>query len=88
MGPFNREARILEQNAEVANGAGHHSVIHVPQTDAYYMVYHRRPRGVTTRDHRETCIDRMYFDEQGYIQPVEITFEGIPAQTLNCLTQF
>ena len=83
MGPFNREARILEQNAEVANGAGHHSVIHVPQTDAYYMVYHRRPRGVTTRDHRETCIDRMYFDEQGYIQPVEITFEGVPAQTLN-----
>jgi hypothetical protein len=29
----------------VATGAGHHSVIHHPAADAWYMVYHRRPLG-------------------------------------------
>ena len=29
------------------------------------------------RDSRVVCIDRMYFDENGYIKPVKITFEGV-----------
>lgn len=76
-GPFERVGKILEQDPGVATGAGHHSVINIPGTDEYYIVYHRRPLGETDGNHRETCIDRMYFDEQGLIKPVKITFEGV-----------
>ncbi|MFV0591723.1 MAG: glycoside hydrolase family 43 protein [Draconibacterium sp.] len=81
-GPFERIGVILEQDASVATGAGHHSVIQVPGTDEYYIVYHRRPLGETNGNHRETCIDRMYFDENGLIKPVKITFEGVSARPL------
>ena len=81
-GPFQRVGKILQQDPEVATGAGHHSVIHVPGTEDYYIVYHRRPLGDTGRDHRVTCIDRMTFDAEGYINPVKITFEGVPAHPL------
>lgn len=81
-GPFKRIGKILKQDSNVATGAGHHSVIHIPGTDEYYIVYHRRPLGETDGNHRETCIDRMYFDESGQIKPVKITFEGVPARAL------
>lgn len=76
-GPFHRVGKILEQDPEVATGAGHHSVMHVPGSDDYYIVYHRRPLDNEGRDHRVTCIDKMTFDENGYILPVKITFEGV-----------
>ncbi len=82
-GPFKRIGKILKQDPDVATGAGHHSVIHVPGTDEYYIVYHRRPLGETDGNHRETCIDRMYFDEDGLIKPVKITFEGVSERPLN-----
>ena len=81
-GPFKRIGKILKQDPKVATGAGHHSVIHIPGTDEYYIVYHRRPLGETDGNHRETCIDRMYFDDQGFIQPVKITFEGVKPRLL------
>jgi beta-xylosidase len=81
-GPFKRIGKILEQDPGVATGAGHHSVISIPGADEHYIVYHRRPLGETDGNHRETCIDRMYFDENGYILPVRITFEGVNARTL------
>ena len=27
--------------------------------------------------HRQTCIDRMEFDADGFIKPVKMTFEGV-----------
>ncbi|WP_430971860.1 glycoside hydrolase family 43 protein [Sunxiuqinia rutila] len=81
-GPFKRIGKILKQDPNVATGAGHHSVIQVPGTDEYYIVYHRRPLGETDGNHRVTCIDRMYFDENGLIKPVKITFEGVPKRKL------
>ena len=81
-GPFERIDKILEQDANVATSAGHHSVIHEPKSDKYYIVYHRRPLGDTGRDHRVTCIDEMTFDENGHINPVKITFEGVKANPL------
>ncbi len=82
-GPFTRIGTILEQDPKVATGAGHHSVIHIQGTEEYYIVYHRRPLSETDGNHRETCIDRMYFDDQGFIQPVKITFEGVDSRRLN-----
>ena len=76
-GPFRRVGKILQQDPAVATGAGHHSVIQVPGKDEYYIVYHRRPLTETGRDSRETCIDRLYFDRQGNIVPVKMTFEGV-----------
>ncbi len=76
-GPFRRVGKILQQDPAVATGAGHHSVIQVPGKDEYYIVYHRRPLTETGRDCRETCIDRLYFDRQGNIVPVKMTFEGV-----------
>ncbi len=78
LGPFKRIGKILQQDPNVATGAGHHSVIKLPDRDVYYIVYHRRPLGDTDGNHRVVCIDRMEFDEQGHIKPVKITFEGVP----------
>ena len=77
LGPFQRIGKILQQDPSVATGAGHHSVIQLPGRDVYYIVYHRRPLGERDGNHRVVCIDRMEFDEQGFIKPVKITFEGV-----------
>jgi len=81
-GPFNRVGTILKQDSAVATSAGHHSLIHKKADDSWYIVYHRRPLGETHANHRATCIDRMYFDEAGFIKPVQMTFEGVQKQTL------
>ena len=79
LGPFNRIGKILEQDPEVATGAGHHSVIQLPGKDQYYIVYHRHPLGSTLGSEREVCIEKLEFDENGFIKPVKITFEGVEA---------
>jgi beta-xylosidase len=81
-GPFNRIGKILQQDPAIATGAGHHSVINIPGTDEWYIVYHRRPLTTKNGNHRETCIDRMFFDKDGLILPVKITTEGVPARPL------
>jgi beta-xylosidase len=81
-GPFNRIGTILKQDASIATGAGHHSVIQVPGKDEWYIVYHRRPLTETDGNHRVTCIDKMYFDKDGKILPVKITNEGVAARKI------
>ncbi|MGF7217780.1 beta-xylosidase [Spirosoma lacussanchae] len=81
-GPFERVGKVLQQDPTVATGAGHHSVINVPGTDDWYIIYHRRPLTETDGNHRETCIDKLYFDEKGAIKPVRITKEGVEARRL------
>ncbi|WCJ61260.1 glycoside hydrolase family 43 protein [Fontisphaera persica] len=82
LGPFQRIGKILQQDPTVATGAGHHSVLKIPNQDTWYIVYHRRPLGEKDGNHRVTCMDRMEFDEQGFIKPVKITFDGVPAHPL------
>ena len=81
-GPFERVGKILQQDPTIATGAGHHSVIKIPNKDEWYIVYHRRPLTEKDGNSRETCIDRMYFDEKGMIKPVVITKEGVKKRTL------
>jgi beta-xylosidase len=81
-GPFKRIDKVLKQDPKIATGAGHHSVIQIPETDEYYAVYHRRPLGETDGNSRVTCIDRMEFDEDGFIKPIRITHEGVAARRL------
>lgn len=81
-GPFERKGTILQRDSLVATGAGHHSVINIPGTDEWYIVYHRRPLHEKAGNSRVTCIDRMKFDKQGNIEPVIMTFKGVAARPL------
>jgi len=81
-GPFERAGKILQQDPKVATGAGHHSVLHAPGSDKWYIVYHRRPLGETDRNHRVVCIDEMRFDVNGAILPVVITMDGVGRDAL------
>ena len=75
--------RIPENNLILAKdpskgiyGTGHNSVLQIPGKDEWYIVYHRfsRPNGIKMGDaagyHREVCIDRMEFNEDGSIRQV------------------
>jgi len=81
-GPFNRIGTVLQQDAKIATGAGHHSVINIPGTDDWYIVYHRRPLNETDGNSRVTCIDKMNFDSNGNILPVVMTVEGVQPRIL------
>jgi beta-xylosidase len=81
-GPFKKIGTILKQDAAVATGAGHHSVIQVPGKDEWYIIYHRRPLTETDGNHRVTCIEKMTFDKDGLINTVKITNEGVTAQVI------
>lgn len=81
-GPFKRVGKILQQDPKVATGAGHHSVIKGVGNDEWYIVYHRRPLTETSAHSRETCIDRLYFNKDGFIEPVKMTFDGVGASRL------
>ncbi|OFX79884.1 MAG: hypothetical protein A2071_00865 [Bacteroidetes bacterium GWC1_47_7] len=58
---------------------GHHSVLQMPGTDEWYIVYHRfqRPDAIKLgRDagyNREVCINKMTFDDNGYIMVITPT---------------
>jgi beta-xylosidase len=82
LGPFTRIGKILKQDPHVATGAGHHSVINIPGTLNWYIVYHRRPLGDTNANHRVTCIDKLEFDVNGLIKDVKITKNGVAAQSI------
>ena len=75
-GPFEKVGTVLKQDPAVATGAGHHSVVALPN-DEWLIVYHRRPLAETDRNHRVTCVDTMVFDENGLIKPVVITQKGV-----------
>ncbi len=82
MGPFKKMGTILEQDAKVATGGGHHSVMQIPKINDWYIVYHRRPLNQTDQNHRVTCIDKMFFDANGLIKPVKMTFKGVNQRKL------
>ncbi|MBP2328040.1 hypothetical protein JOF56_008425 [Kibdelosporangium banguiense] len=69
-GPFTRIGKVLSQDSAVARGSGHNSVLNVPGTDIWYIVYHRRPLSRTDINHRQVAYDRMSFNADGTIQPV------------------
>ena len=80
LGPIEVTAQpvVLKQNPEQQiYGTAHNSVLQIPGTDEWMIVYHRINKwylkdapGV----HREVCIDRLQFNDDGTIQPVVPTF--------------
>ncbi|MBB3695170.1 glycoside hydrolase family 43 protein [Sphingomonas sp. BK580] len=73
LGPFTKKGVILSQDERVARGAGHHSVIKEPNSDRWWIAYHRRPLSENKGDHRVLAIDRLEFNADGTIRPVSMT---------------
>ncbi|MCP2245910.1 family 43 glycosylhydrolase [Lentzea aerocolonigenes] len=88
LGPFTNRGLILQKDPKLGVlGTGHSSMLRVPGTDDWYLVYHRFaiPGGDGT--HRETTIDRMRFNRDGTIAPVVPTLESVAPQKIrrqNC----
>ncbi|KAI4635292.1 uncharacterized protein J4E87_000242 [Alternaria ethzedia] len=83
-GPWTYHGLILQKDASKGILAtGHSSIINVPNTDDWYICYHRFaiPNGNGTN--REVTIDRLYFDDQGLMKPVVPTLESVPAQPIS-----
>jgi len=81
-GPFKRIGTIVQQDARIARGAGHHSVVNIPGTDDWYIAYHRRPLDKTDGSHREMAIETLTFNADGTIKPVVLTNEGVKPRPL------
>ena len=81
--PSQFKVLILKNDEKGLYATGHHSTINVPGTDDWYVVYHRfwYPKGIdmgrAAGFHREVCIDKMEFDDEGNIIEVNPTHEGI-----------
>ncbi|MBT3149453.1 family 43 glycosylhydrolase [Streptomyces sp. CHD11] len=71
-GPFTKLDKVLAQDPAVAKGSGHNSVVNVPGTDIWYILYHRRPLGETDGNHRQLAYDRMYFNSDGTIRRIQM----------------
>ena len=82
VGPFESLGKILTRDDKVGTGAGHHSVINIPGTDDYYIVYHRHPIDENDGNVRFTCIETLEFDADGHIRPVTMTFTGVGPRKL------
>lgn len=65
--------------------SGHNSVLQIPNKDEWYIVYHRfsYPTGIKMGDaggfHREVCIDKLEFNQDGTIKQVIPTHIGVNA---------
>jgi beta-xylosidase len=68
--PAEKDFIVLQKNGP-AQGTAHHSVVNIPGTDRWYVVYHRHaiPGGGGYK--RETCLVRMEFNPDGSIKPMD-----------------
>ena len=59
---------IIQDAANRIYGTGHNSIVNVPGTDDWYIVYHRiNPQYLNDGPgyHREVCVDRLTFRDDG-----------------------
>ena len=81
LGPIEVAAEpvVLKQvPSEEIYGPANCSVVKHPKKDEWYIVYHRINKHFLDKDkgpgyHREVCIDRMEFNNDGTIRPVTVT---------------
>ena len=71
---------IIQQPADAIYGTGHNSIVNIPGTDDWDIVYHRINRNYLSNSpgiHREVCVDKLTFNADGTIQRVTPTNKGI-----------
>lgn len=78
-GPWTYQGVVLASD-DHHKGPGHHSLIYLPGTRQWLIVYHRwnnrRGNGPYTGS-REVCIDRLEYAADGTIRPVSMSDHGI-----------
>lgn len=86
LGPYTYKGTILKTSADgTIHGPGHHSIL--KEGNDYYIVYHRHDNPHSTRGfHRQVCIDRLTFNADGTIQPIEGTHSGVGRFAKSVLT--
>lgn len=86
MGPIIGNEILIEKDENKGiYGTGHHTVINVPNTDKWYVLYHRfnfpaRFEGDESDYygvHRELALDEFKFDNNGRIVKAKPTLEGV-----------
>jgi hypothetical protein len=79
LGPFDFPKEDLVSTTDHQRqifGPGHGCVFNVPGTDDYYFAYLEFGRGSTNR---QTYVNKLIFNEDGTIRPVELTLDGVGA---------
>ena len=82
LGPFVRAKNnpILVSDGSINLASpGHNSVLHLPGTDDWYIVYHAH-RGEVER---KVFINRMAFDAQGQIRKITPDRQGVPSRPIH-----
>lgn len=86
LGPvIGNEILIEKDESHGIYATGHHTIINVPDTDRWYVLYHRfnfpaRLEGEYSDYygvHRELCLDKLKFDQNGRIVKIKPTLEGV-----------
>ncbi len=74
---------VISRNDSLAiYGTGHNCVVYVPDSNKWYIIYHRftRPKGIKMGDaagyNREVCIDELTFNNDGTINQVKPSLSG------------
>jgi beta-xylosidase len=73
LGPFKKaEVNPILQQSGIVKGAGHHSIVQVPNRDEWIIAYHRFriPKG--NGYNRETCLSPLYHNPDGTIRPIDV----------------
>ena len=79
LGPFIAPEQDMVLKSDIAKGVwgpGHGNVVHVPGTDEYLFFYLEYGQGSTTR---QVFVNRLQFNADGTIQPVQVNTTGISA---------
>jgi beta-xylosidase len=78
-GPWTYQGAILTSD-ETYKGPGHHSFVHDPVADAWYIFYHRWENVTGDGPYsgsRVTAIETVQYDAEGRILPITMTQKGV-----------
>ena len=77
LGPYTFRGCILKTNEDgTVHGPGHHSILQ--DGDDYYIFYHRHNNPHSIHGfNRQLCLDRLEFDAEDNILPVQPSHEGV-----------
>ncbi|MFC6018345.1 family 43 glycosylhydrolase [Plantactinospora solaniradicis] len=74
LGPWTHRGTILSKNLNLGiKGPAHQSVVKAPNSDTWYIAYHRFAIPAGNGTNREVTIDQLRFNADGTIQPVTPT---------------
>lgn len=79
-GPWVYRGAILTSDTS-RKGPGHHSFLHQPETDTWWVAYHRWENQTGDgpyRGSRQVCLDRVEYDAEGLIRPITMTPRTAP----------